>query len=316
MARDAEAQARRGANRGSDELVRKLRKIATQAQATRSTGFRVPELDADPAADSPTTVWTLADGRLCWRTLDGIVHRVYPEAQRVYPILHRASDPAASTGIDIYRHTGSDELRVRRADNTWARYAPVNAATTSGDGGGNSGGGSTSTKPKPTDTAPKRYRKVYSPTWARTFCPEHGVETGGQLRYGTFAGSAHGNRRIMIGLDDATIRADLAGAAIRRTEIHLLNTDSWDYSGITIHFGAHNRSAAPAAYSTVRRNVWDDHWPHTGDGKFWRRTSDWFGRALRDNTIKGLTIHQPSDANGYYGEIDWSTFRLAIEYTK
>lgn len=256
--RDEAAEARRAAERGADRLAAKLRGLGEQAKATRSTGLRVPEQDADPAAGEPTNLWLMADGRLRSRTLDGIVHE----------------------------------------------YPPATAA-----------GSATSTKPKPADTAPTRKQRIYDASWAKTYCPVHGVEGGGNLRYGRFDGT-HGERRIMFGLPDATIRADLANSTIRAVDLHLRNTDSWAYSGIEIAFGGHNRSAQPAGFSAVRRNVWTGHWPASGDGAYWRSGLEliWFARMLRDDVIKGITVDQGSSITRY-GELDWSTLRLRVTYT-
>jgi hypothetical protein len=44
-------------------------------------------------------------------------------------------------------------------------------------------------------------------------------------------------------------------------------------------------------------------------------STTWFGRALRDNQIKGLTIDQPG-GRASYGQTHWSTVRLAITHKK
>jgi hypothetical protein len=119
----------------------------------------------------------------------------------------------------------------------------------------------------------------------------------------------------MFGLNDSGIRSDLAGATIRKVELHLRNTDSWAHSGIDISFGAHNRSSSPGSFSAVRRRVWSGHWPESGTGATWRTVPNWIGTALRDNDIKGLTIDQPSSGAVYYGEADWSSLQLRITYT-
>lgn len=264
MARDADRQARLAQQRASAQLAEKLAGIATAAKANRSTGFRIPELDADPAADDPTNVWVLADGRFRIRTLDGIVHEF---------------KDVASTG-----------------------------GTT---------GGTTSTKPKPADPVPKKYRKSYAATWGRAFCPQHGAESGGSLNYGNYSGSsAHGFRRIMLGFDDAAIRADLAGATIRSVELSVRNDHAFLNSGVDIVWGAHNRATVPGSYSAVRRGVYRGHWPKVGYGPTWRTVPDWYGAALRDNAIKGLTVDQPSSSDAYYGALDWSSARLRVTYTK
>jgi hypothetical protein len=313
--RDADARRRLAERRAAEHFAAKIGRISAQAKATRSTGFHVPTLDADPEADDPTNDWLLEDGRRRSRTADGNIHEFVPISQLRPPIPTFATDPAASTGWRLWFNGGTGELRGRLANGSVVTYVPVTAGS-SGDGGTGTNGGSTSTKTKSADPTPKKYRKPYPATWGRTFCATHGVETGARLRYGTFSGSYHGMRKIMLGFDDAAIRADLAGATIRDVELTMLNTDSWSHGGIDVHFGAHNKSGPQGSFSAVRRNVWDGHWPETGTGPTWRDVPDWIGKALRDNTIKGLTIDQPSSSAAYYGEISWASVELRITYTK
>jgi hypothetical protein len=297
------------------QLAALIQSLSDRIRSLEERGFRIPVLDADPAVDDPTNLWFLEDGRVRGRTADGNIHEFVSIAQLRSPVPTFASDPASSTGWRLWFNGGTGELRGRLANGSVVTYAPVTAGS-SGDGGTGTNGGSTSTKTKPADPTPKKYRKTYATTWGRTFCATHGVETGGRLRYGTFSGSYHGMRKIMLGFDDAAIRADLSGATIRDVELTMLNTDSWSHGGIDVHFGAHNKSGPQGSWSAVRRNVWDGHWPETGTGPTWRDVPDWIGKALRDNTIKGLTIDQPSSSAAYYGEMDWASVQLRIHYTK
>lgn len=302
--RDAERAAQVAARRAQDQLALKLRRISSQATTTRSTGFSIPVVDSDPAANFPTNLWGFDDGRIRWRGTDGVVHELLP----AYPLLSLASNPAASTGIDIFRHSGTDELRVRRPDGTWAAYVALTVQT----GGNSTQGGSSSTKPKSSDPRPTKKRKTWNATWGRAYNPVRGPESGALLRYGNYD-STWGNRRIMLGFDDADIRTALSGADVRSVELHMTNTDSWSHSGIDVHFGAHNRAAPPSGFASVRRSAFVGHWPDGGDGPYWRSVSDWFGRALRDNQIKGLTIDQPGGVQ-FYGEMRWASVKLRVSY--
>lgn len=221
------------------------------------------------------------------------------------------ADPADDDPTNLWL-LEDGRLRARTADGTIHEYTPDGADT---PGGGDTTGGGTSTKPKPADTAPRRFQKTYAATWGRTYCATHGVETGGNLRYGTFPGSAHGMRRIMFGFNDSAIRSDLSGATIRKVELSMRNTDSWYHSGISIRWGAHNRSAAPSGFSAVRAGIYTGSWPEAGYGATWRNVTTWIGKALRDNDIKGLTVVQPTAGATHYGELDWSSLRLRITYT-
>lgn len=303
--RDTERAAYVAAMRAQGQFAAKLRRIAEQATATRSSGFWVPVTDSDPSADFPGNMWAFDDGRVRWRGTDGTVHELQPG----FPLLSLSSNPAASSKIDIYRHSSTDELRVRRPDGTWARYASI-AAASSGDSTQN---GSNTGKVKQPDPSPKKRRATWSATWGKSFNSVRGPESSSLLRYGRYD-STWGNRRIMVGFNDSDIRATLAGASIRSVELHMTNTDSWSHAGIDVHWGAHNRTSPPGGFSSVRRNAFVGHWPDGGDGPYWRTVSDWFGRALRDNQIKGLTIDQP-DGQQFYGQMRWSSVRLRITYT-
>lgn len=310
MVRDADRAAHVAAAAAQRRLAAKLRAIAAQAATTRGNGFRVPIVDADPAVDWPGNVWLTDDGgRLRSRGTDGTMYD-YWSGMRV---LSLGSAPAAGSGIDFYRDVSDDSLRVRRKDGTWAIYPASNAQT---GGGTDSSGGATTSKPKQADSSPTKHRQTWGSTWSRTLCASHGVEeVNSSQHYGHFPGSAHGMRRVMIGFNDAGIRSTLAGADIKSFEIHALNVDSWNHSGISIHWGAHNRSSPPGSFSSVRRNAFTDHWPEAGDGAYWRTAPDWFGRAFRDNAIKGLTIDQP-DGAAWYGQVRGGSVQVRVTYVR
>lgn len=69
----ADDKANEALQRTADRLAGVLSKLAGQASVVRSTGFRIPILDADPDADDPTNLWMLEDGRLRGRTAGGVI---------------------------------------------------------------------------------------------------------------------------------------------------------------------------------------------------------------------------------------------------
>lgn len=180
---------------------------------------------------------------------------------------------------------------------------------------GVSAGAVTSAQAKVADPMPHVHRTEWAPVWGRTICPAHGVETGAVLAYGD-NNSVHGERQIMLGFDHAAIATALAGAEITDVELSVLNQDAVGTS-VDLHWGGHNVSAAPAAYSSVRVSAFVDTWPRNGYGDTWRGGRGditWFGRALRDDQIKGLVVDQPSAAPSLHGMLDWATTRLRITY--
>lgn len=313
-----EEQADRQVEQQADELARMLGRIADHARQIRSQGQAIPVLDADPPVDDPTNEWMFDDGRRRYRGADGTVHEILPTVDYRPAIPTFATNPLFSSGWRLWFHGGTGELRGYLANGTVVRYAPVTAGS-SGDGGTGSAGGSTTTKPKPTETKTVKRERTYTPTWARAFCPSHGVETGASLYYGDSVFSSHGQRKIMIGFDDAAIRADLNGSINREVWIKAHNDHAYANSGVDIRWGGHNRSGPPGAYSSVRERVWTDHWPKVGYGApvrdGWRKAPLWFANQLRDGNIRGLTINQQSGADPYYGAIDWDSIRLRVIYT-
>lgn len=175
----------------------------------------------------------------------------------------------------------------------------------------------TSGTPKPPDPEPRLYGKIYDAQWARSFCTVHGVEDAADLYYGyPGAGSAHGERKIMIGFDDATIRSDTAGGIIRKVEFRMVNKWSYLAAGTDIHLGIHNRSTAPASYSAVLFNAFKGVWPRSGQGVYWRSIGTVFGRYLRDGYGRGITINNSNTSKSEYGQMGWDSVRLRISFTK
>lgn len=311
---DAQERSERGAARGQESLARVLRGIRDEARATRTNGLLVPTLDEDPPTDDPTGMWRFEDGRLRLRRADGGVDEFVPNVDWTPKVPTFSSVPAVSTGWRLWTR-GDGRLQYRLADDTVVTIDP-GAGTASGDGGGGAQGGSTSGTPKPAQKTVRRFTRVYDTTWSASFCPAHGVEPKAPLYYGTFPGSSHPQRRVMLGLNDSAIRSDLNGAKVRGVWVRMRNDHAWDDAGVTVHFGAHNSAAQPSGYGSVRERVWKGRWPKSGYGDGWRRVPDWFGNQLRDGQIRGLTINQPSSSQQFYGAMAPGTFQIKISYSK
>lgn len=196
-------------------------------------------------------------------------------------------------------------LRARTFDGTIREYAQEAVA-----------GSATSAVLLPDDPTPESYRTVYAATWGESYCSVHGLESGSNLEYGTAYGTSHGDYRIMLGLDYATIQSDLVGATITGVEFKLENTDSWATADVEIFMGAHAEATAPAVYTPTRLYAFQGLWPRYGYGSTWRAASTWFGDALRDNDIRGITIEPPTNSNSQHGECRWASFSIAISYSK
>jgi hypothetical protein len=211
------------------------------------------------------------------------------------PILDE--DPSADDPTNLWLFNDG-RLRGRDASGNIREWVPT------------APGSSTSGTPKPPTLTPHLHATTYAATDAAAFCPEHGVEL--ELNFG-FLSPAHNERLVMVIFDDATIRADLAGATIHGIEISARTLDSYLVDGVEIAWGGHNESALPGAYSQQYEDVWRDTWPRIG-GEEYREMPRWFGRALRDDDIRGLVINQPSTAQSYAGRLD-PAVSLRITYS-
>lgn len=311
---DAQEEADRAAARAQESLARVIRDVRDDARATRTNGLLLPTLDEDPPADDPTGMWRFEDGRLRIRRADGGVDEFVPNVDWTPKLPTFSSVPAVGTGWRIWTR-GDGRLQYRLADDTVVTLDPA-AGGASGDGGQGAQGAGSSSTPKPAQQTTRRFTDTYGATWSATYCPAHGLESKAPLYYGTFPGSSHPERRVMLGLNDSAIRNDLDGARIRGVWIRMRNDHAWYNGGVTVHFGGHNSSGQPSGYGSVRERVWKGQWPKNGYGAGWRRVPDWFGEKLRDNKIKGITINQPSSSQQFYGAMAPGTFQIRISYSK
>jgi hypothetical protein len=208
--------------------------------------------------------------------------------------------PLSTQGINLWLDPDGN-LRSMAPDGTIYQYAKTAVTASSGT--------------LPADPQPATLQKIYTADWAQSYCDVHGVETGSPgVWYGDSA-DGHIDRKIMIGLPDDVIRSDLAGAAIERVEIFSANLTA-STSRVQLHWGLHNEDTAPAEYSAMRKDAYVDWWPRVGSGELlWRPIHAAFGEWLRDNEAKGLTIDQPSGV-GNSGQLDWSSTKIRITYTK
>jgi hypothetical protein len=167
----------------------------------------------------------------------------------------------------------------------------------------------------PADPQPETKQVIYAADFGQTYCDTHGVETGTPgIWFGDSPDGAHVGRKIMLGLPEATIQADLAGATIEKVELSASLLDAFT-STVYLHWGLHAQATAPGAYSAYRKDVFLDYWPKAGPGDApWRQVHNAVGDWLRDNAAKGLTLDQPSGP-GNSGLLDWTSVKIRVTYT-
>lgn len=168
------------------------------------------------------------------------------------------------------------------------------------------------------------YSKTYSATWCGRYNGTGGrISSNSDIYQGQYD-STNGNQRSIIGFDSAQIRADLAGATIKKVELTMKNKHWYFNSGGTAVIGTHNSTAtsAPSSCPALRTDLNAfSGWPK---GATWTVTLDNtdFGVALRDGTARGICIGPGNTTSqvyyGYFAGSNDSTNKpkLKITYEK
>lgn len=179
-------------------------------------------------------------------------------------------------------------------------------------GGGGADGGSTPVT---------QYTKTYTSTWTRSYQGDGSLRISNGDMYQGYYSSTNGNQRSLIGFDDDTIRADLAGATIDKVELRLDNTHFYNNSGGTAVIGTHSYGSAPSTWSggTVNESRETESWAK-GALK-WVTLSNSFGTDFKSGAATGIALG-PGDTTSltYYsywvGQNGTNKPQLKITYTK
>lgn len=277
---------------GPDErLIREILDIKRRLDNLETQAIRIPFLDNDPSVDEPANFWAFGDQRLRMRMPDDSIAEYRPYDQPYVPTL--SADPATGTGISIWLTTGG-ELRVRLANGTVQRFAPI-AATTSGTSGGSSG---TTTKAKPVAVQPKTYVKPWAASWAASYRQNGTKRTENKHLYFGRIESYNGVQRSLFGFP-ADVQTVLAGATVKKVELFLYNLHAYYNAGVDIGVWGHGYSAEPssspgigAAIGTYRYGNPDGHWVTLPLS---------VGSKLAAGTYRGFTLYKNSTSPAYYG---------------
>lgn len=295
-----------------DRLGAELKLLRAEVNALKAGNtFMVPTLDADPAVDDPCNFYGYGDGRMMHKTPDGVIHQIVPtdDADWHPDVPTRSTDPAASTGIDIWVRGDTRKLCVRTPSGVWR--IPFEGTGTSANSA-TKVRKATTNKAKPADKPPRRKQRTFDATWSGNWCAGHDRWEGGEDEYGYWS-ATHGERKVMIGFDDAAIRTELVGAKIIRVEVFLANVHAYRNSGVDIHLGGHSNSGRPGSYSgIVARSVSRRHFGKSEAG--WVTVSDWFGPRFRDGVVRGLIIDQPSRSRALYGAVNANRTKVRFTY--
>ena len=278
-------------------LVNRLVRLEDEITGLRSRALRVPVIDADPVAEEPANLWAFSDKRLRVRLDDGAVMELLPPGDNTTTVVKTyATNPALGSGVALWLHGGTGELRARLANGTIQRFTPQLASTSSGSAP--AAPASTSTVAKPQQAQPVTYRRTYDAAWTQTYTEGGSQRTSDLIYYGRLD-EAWGEQKSMLGFPDVTIRSDLAGSTVTRVELWLSSLGSYFDDGVVVHIGGHASTDKPASYTPTLVDVSHAKW-----GKYeaaWRNVSRSLGRNLRDDVIRGLVLDQPGTSSSSYG---------------
>lgn len=294
------------------EYVWRMEQRVTQLE---NRSFRIPVLDSLPEDGDTCNLWAFEDGTLNFRNSDGDIFQYMPYQTVGIPTV--GSDPAADTNKDMWLIAPTGQLRVRASDGTVFRYTADTPGTTTPA----APKPPAPPKPKPANPTKKRYTSTWFSAWSESYDGDGSRRTDDNHLYFGRVSSTHGRQRSLIGFDHNAIRTALTGASISKVEIYLYNLWAYNNSGVIIKFGGHNNSGRPGSYGgAVKNYVSSGHW--NKPEQRWQSISTWFGRAFRDNAIKGILIDQGTDSNSAYGyaagvnDSGYGLPKIRITYTK
>jgi len=285
---------------GWQQLVARIQRLEDELAGLRQRALRVPVLDADADAANPANLWAFSDKRLRVRLDNGDVLDVQPSGDATTTVLRTyATNPSAASGVNLWLHGGTGELRARLANGTVQRFTPQ-VATTSSDSP-TTAPPTTSSVGKPIQPQLKTYRTVHDATWTQSYDSD-GQVLGFDVRFGRpplDGPDTAKEKRAMVGFDDAALRAVLSGARITRVELWLSMQDTYNRDGVTAHVGTHAYASKPAEYGYRERGISSGHYGRTESR--WRTIDTRIGRELAADVVRGIVLDQPSNSLRLYG---------------
>lgn len=148
---------------------------------------------------------------------------------------------------------------------------------------------------------------LWNATWSQTYAQNYaqidegvdGAILEGDLLHGYWDVSWGWNHVTgLIGFDDVDIRAKLAvRPAIISCRLRLTNFSNWDtYDGGTkVKIGTHNNASKPTTFVHTHTNANFTTSGFMNNNTVWTTISNTIATKLRDNTAKGIMLHENAD---------------------
>lgn len=168
----------------------------------------------------------------------------------------------------------------------------------------------------------QKYTKTWEANWSQTYRESGTKRTdyrGDMICQGEYLADPWGLMRSLAGFNDASIRAELAGARIDDVKLYLKNEHWYYYAGGTAIIGYHNHASEPTNFSHSVYKAKSQKFTSRGQA-LWIDMPNALGEGLRDNRYKGISIFANSTSMEYYGVFYGAHTsykpKLKITYTK
>lgn len=169
----------------------------------------------------------------------------------------------------------------------------------------------------------QQHTMTWTSNWTQTYRESGTKRTdyrSDKICQGEYVSDPWGIMRSLIGFDDASMRAELAGATINKVELFLHNEHWYYVSGGTAIIGYHNHDLEPATYSSSVESQKSQKFTSRGQS-LWVTMPNALGEGIRDNRYKGVTVFANSQNMEYYGIFSGAydganAPKLKITYTK
>lgn len=283
----------------SEWLAWEIAEIRRRLIQQESKPVRIPFLDADPPVGDAANIWGFEDKRLRVRMPGGAIAEYRPFDQPYIPTL--STDPAASTGIQMWLRGDTGEMRARLANGTVQRYSPVTTTTSTAS----SAPPPTSAAPKPVPYVPKTRVFAWTADWAASYRQNGSKRTDNNHLYYGRVESFNGLQRSLAGFPGGIQTTLAAARSIKKVELYIQNLHTWSNAGGDISIWGHGYASEPASSPGVGTLIGTYRFPKVGVRS--PSTGGWFtvpvivGARFASGYYKGITLYNSSTSVGRYG---------------
>lgn len=206
------------------------------------------------------------------------------------PIVDADPDPVQYPGTNVWMFDDG-RLRIRKSNGTVVQLGTAaSTGTTSG------------TAATPPAAQPKTFTKVYGAMFSQTYQGDGDQRNENMLHVG-YSDGFNGRQAAIIGFNQATIAADLAGASVRAVELFLYCTHCWWNSGAQVYVGGNTNSSAPGSLGGIvfsGTSIIGVKGTDQRAAQGYHSISTAFGGWLRSGAIHSITLQAPNNNQSYY----------------